>query len=134
MAPPEEFQKLLSDTLAGIKNRPAQEPPRPRVLVWGSLLDNTAFYRMIEEAGAHVAADDTCIGFRLFEKDIPPADDPIEALKITTLSISSARAPTAGRAGRALTTFSKGRGNTMLTESSAILSLSAIPINLTTPI
>ncbi|HOA36201.1 MAG TPA: 2-hydroxyacyl-CoA dehydratase family protein [Bacillota bacterium] len=79
--PPEEFQKLLSDTLAGIKKRPAQEPPRPRVLVWGSLLDNTAFYRMIEEAGAHVAADDTCIGFRLFEKDIPPADDPIEALK-----------------------------------------------------
>jgi benzoyl-CoA reductase subunit C len=79
--PAEEFNSLLSEALAGVKKRSPQNPPRPRVLVWGSLLDDAAFYRMIEEAGGEVTADDTCIGFRLFEKDIPPADDPDEALK-----------------------------------------------------
>jgi benzoyl-CoA reductase subunit C len=79
--PAEEFNSLLSETLAGVKKRSPENPPRPRVLVWGSLLDDAAFYRMIEEAGGEVTADDTCIGFRLFEKDIPPADDPDEALK-----------------------------------------------------
>ncbi len=79
--PAEEYHKLLDEALAGAKKRSPQGPPRPRVLVWGSLLDDSAFYRMIEEAGGEVTADDTCIGFRLFEKDIPPADDSGETLK-----------------------------------------------------
>lgn len=80
--PPEEFLKLLEDALEEIgKKRAAQGPQRPRVLVWGSLLDDVAFYRMIEEAGADVVADDNCIGFRVFEKDIPLSEDLVEALK-----------------------------------------------------
>ena len=36
---------------------------------------------MIEEAGGQVVADDTCIGFRVWEKDIPLTDDPYQGLK-----------------------------------------------------
>ncbi len=79
--PSEEFHTLLNEALAGVKKRSPQGLTRPRLLVWGSLLDNAAFYRMIEEAGGEVAADDTCIGFRLYEKDIPLSGNPYEALK-----------------------------------------------------
>ena len=79
--PAEEFNTLLNEALEEVEARSPEGTPRPRILVWGSLLDNIAFYRMIEEAGGEVAADDTCIGFRLFEKDIPATDDPDEGLK-----------------------------------------------------
>lgn len=79
--PAEEYHKLLGEALAEVKQRSPEGPPRPRILVWGSILDDPALYRMIEEAGGEVVADDTCIGFRLFEKDIPLTNDPDEALK-----------------------------------------------------
>ncbi|HOB28523.1 MAG: 2-hydroxyacyl-CoA dehydratase family protein [Dethiobacteria bacterium] len=79
--PAEEFNTLLNEALEEVEARSPEGTPRPRILVWGSLLDNIAFYRMIEEAGGEVAADDTCIGFRLFEKDIPATGDPDEGLK-----------------------------------------------------
>ncbi len=79
--PAEEFAKLLAETAAEVKNRTPAGPPAPRVLVWGSLLDDSTFYRLIEEAGGHVVADDTCIGFRVWEKDIPLRDDIYEGLK-----------------------------------------------------
>lgn len=78
--PPGDFNALLREALAEVERRAPDGPTRPRVLVWGSLLDDVAFYRMIEEAGGDVVADDTCIGFRLFEKDIATAD-PAEGLK-----------------------------------------------------
>ena len=68
--PPEEFHKLLQEALQEVEKRGPDRPARPRLLVWGSLLDDIAFYQMIEEAGGDVVSDDTCIGFRLFEKDI----------------------------------------------------------------
>ena len=74
-------RQLLNEALEEVEARSPEGTPRPRILVWGSLLDNIAFYRMIEEAGGEVAADDTCIGFRLFEKDIPATGDPDEGLK-----------------------------------------------------
>ena len=78
--PPEDFNKMLREALEEIAKRAPEGPARPRILVWGSLLDNIAFYRMIEESGGDVVADDNCIGFRLFEKDIA-AGESNEALK-----------------------------------------------------
>jgi len=79
--PPGDFNVLLTEALAEVKTRAPDGPARPRLLVWGSLLDNIAFYQMIEEAGGDVVADDTCIGFRLFEKDIDLTGDLNEGLK-----------------------------------------------------
>jgi len=48
--PAEEFNTLLNEALEEVEARSPEGTPRPRILVWGSLLDNIAFYRMIEEA------------------------------------------------------------------------------------
>ncbi|HOB87517.1 MAG TPA: 2-hydroxyacyl-CoA dehydratase family protein [Bacillota bacterium] len=79
--PAEEFTPLLREALEEVKNRDPWKPANPRLLVWGSILDDSTFYRMIEEAGGKVVADDTCIGFRVWEKDIPLTDDPYQGLK-----------------------------------------------------
>ncbi len=79
--PPEDFNGLLTEALAEVEKRTPEGPARPRILVWGSLLDDVAFYRMIEEAGGNVVADDICIGMRLFEKDIDISGDLYDGLK-----------------------------------------------------
>lgn len=79
--PPKDFNRLLKEALEEVEKRAPEGPARPRLLVWGSLLDNIAFYKMIEEAGGDVVADDTCIGFRLFEKDIAVHEELNEGLK-----------------------------------------------------
>lgn len=73
--PAEEFTVLLEETLAELKGGAPRQPAGPRILVWGSLLDDSTFYRMIEDAGGQVVADDTCIGFRVWEKDVPGTGD-----------------------------------------------------------
>ncbi len=78
--PAAEFGSLLKDTLANARERKPKGKKKPRILVWGSIMDNPALLKMIEEAGAAVVADDTCIGFRVWEKDVPITDDPDEGL------------------------------------------------------
>ncbi|HSW35165.1 MAG TPA: 2-hydroxyacyl-CoA dehydratase family protein, partial [Candidatus Limnocylindrales bacterium] len=73
--PAAELSTLLENTLAKVKLREPVQKKAPRILVWGSILDDPAFYRMIEEVGGTVVADDNCIGFRAWEKDIPLTDD-----------------------------------------------------------
>lgn len=74
--PAEEYTGLLEEALDEVKKRRLSESSAPRLLVWGSLLDDPTFYRMIEEAGGEVVADDTCIGFRTWDKDVPQTGDP----------------------------------------------------------
>ncbi len=73
--PAEEYTGLLEEMLDEVKKRAPVESSAPRLLVWGSLLDDPTFYKMIEEAGGEVVADDTCIGFRTWDKDIPQTAD-----------------------------------------------------------
>ncbi len=81
--PFERFGALLEETLKEIEVENAAGPvkdKRPRLLVWGSIIDNPALYKMIEEAGGDVVTDDTCIGLRTWEKDVPVTDNPDEGL------------------------------------------------------
>ncbi len=81
--PVERFGALLEETLKEIEIESAAGPvndKRPRLLVWGSIIDDPALYKMIEEAGGDVVTDDTCIGFRTWEKDVPVTDNPDEGL------------------------------------------------------
>lgn len=52
----------------------------PRILLWGSELDDVAFVQMIEESGANVVADDICFGSRCYRDDVIPGDDSLSAL------------------------------------------------------
>lgn len=78
--PPEKFAALLNKKLADIKRQKPPDSKRPRVMVWGSIIDDPLFYAMIEEAGAVIVTDDTCIGFRTWEKDVPLSGDPDQDL------------------------------------------------------
>lgn len=78
--PANAFQAKLKEALSKAEAAKDQEPAKPRILVWGSIMDDSALFRMIEEAGAVVVADDTCIGFRVWEKDVPQTTDPYDGL------------------------------------------------------
>ncbi len=78
--PAEDFTVLLEKTTNDVIKRKPDGPKAPRILVWGSIMDDPALYRMIEEAGGKVVADDTCIGFRVWEKDVPLTEDTRDGL------------------------------------------------------
>lgn len=78
--PADDFSSLLSNTFESVNKRKPEGKKAPRILVWGSIMDDPAIYLMIEEAGGKVAADDTCIGFRTWEKDVPITEDPHDGL------------------------------------------------------
>jgi benzoyl-CoA reductase subunit C len=78
--PTADFSTLLTSTLKTIKERKPGKEKTPRILVWGSIMDDPTLYKMIEEAGGTVVADDTCIGFRVWEKDVPITEDLYDGL------------------------------------------------------
>jgi benzoyl-CoA reductase subunit C len=78
--PSGEFNILLQEKLEKAKTAQPEEPEKPRIMIWGSIMDDPALFRMVEEAGAVVVADDTCIGFRVWEKDVPQTEDPYDGL------------------------------------------------------
>jgi benzoyl-CoA reductase/2-hydroxyglutaryl-CoA dehydratase subunit BcrC/BadD/HgdB len=79
--PVEEGNSLLREIITEIKERDNRIPGKTaRLLVWGPVLDNTAFIEMIESLDAHVVMDDTCVGSRAFFDDVPVTDDPLDGL------------------------------------------------------
>jgi len=81
--PPEDFLPLLEEVIEEIDSRrdTAVKPGSIRILVWDSILDHPHLYRLIEEAGGQVVSDDTCLGERFWNKDVPVTEDPFTGLK-----------------------------------------------------
>jgi len=77
-----EANELLREALDEIKEREVEENDGPRILVTGSILDNPALIRIIEEEGGAVVADDLCNTIRTFWRsvDLDPTVPPLEAL------------------------------------------------------
>ena len=76
-----EGNHLLQEVIAEIKtreNRPLKKAGR--LLVWGSLIDNTTLLDLAESTGLHVVMDDTAIGTRSFLNAVPISDDPLKDL------------------------------------------------------
>ncbi|MFO7951385.1 MAG: 2-hydroxyacyl-CoA dehydratase family protein [Bacillota bacterium] len=78
--PAAEYNVLLQNTLQKLKEQPSENKLGPRIMIWGSIMDHPALFKMIEEAGGNVVCDDTCIGFRVWEKDIPQDKELYEGL------------------------------------------------------
>ena len=76
----EEHNELLKKLLAETSNR--SDPPESgiRLLVSGSVMDNSKPLRIIEEAGGSVVADDWCVGSRYFWNDVNSEVDPLKAI------------------------------------------------------
>ncbi|HOG07233.1 MAG: 2-hydroxyacyl-CoA dehydratase family protein [Syntrophales bacterium] len=79
--PVEEGNDLLAAVIAEVRQRPLPAPSgAPRLLVWGSVIDDTSLFELVAAAGAEVVTDDICVGTRAFSTDVETEGDPLTAL------------------------------------------------------
>lgn len=72
---------ILKKKLIELKNKaPFTEKKMKRILLTGSIIDDTEFLLFLEEKGFQVIADDLCIGSRYFWNTIEEDKDPIVAI------------------------------------------------------
>ena len=79
--PVEEGNDLLRQVISELKQGSrAPEKKSARLLVWGSMMDNTALIDMVEDSGANVVMDDLWVGSQPYFADVEATDDPLDGL------------------------------------------------------
>lgn len=79
--PVDEGNSLLKEVMAEIRERRNTLPEKSaRLLVWGSIIDDSALIEMMESLDASVVMDDTCVGSRGYFADIPLTENPLDGL------------------------------------------------------
>ena len=79
--PVAEGNELLRQVIGEVKQRNDGPPKKPaRLLVWGSVMDDTALIDMIESIGANVVMDDTSAGSRAYFPQVELTEDPLDGL------------------------------------------------------
>ena len=79
--PVDEGNELLREVISEAKERDdGPQKKSARLLVWGSILDDTALMEMIEGLDANVVMDDTCVGSRAHFDDVELTDDLLDGL------------------------------------------------------
>jgi benzoyl-CoA reductase subunit C len=79
--PVQEANQLLKEIIAEVKIRPNKPLKKgKRLMIWGSILDNTSLVEMIEQLDANVVMDDTCVGSRPFFDNVELTSDPLDGL------------------------------------------------------
>ena len=69
--PREDFNALLERLIPEIRTRPADfKATHPRVLINGTILNDSGLIECIEEAGAWVVADELCTGYRYWADEV----------------------------------------------------------------
>jgi benzoyl-CoA reductase subunit C len=79
--PVDEGSTLLREVIGEVKARgsgPAKKSGR--LMLWGSVLDNSLLVEMIESLDANVVMDDTCVGSRPYFNDVKIMPDPLDGL------------------------------------------------------
>ena len=80
VTPKEEHNKLLTQLLQDMLNRSDLPKAGVRLLVTGSVMDNTELIRTIESVGGIVVADDWCTGSRYFWNQVDNNTEPLHAI------------------------------------------------------
>jgi len=78
--PVEEFNGLLEEVIEELPRRPGRPTPKPRVMLYGSEIDDDAFVRLVEESGANVVMDDLCTASRSFLHPVEATPDRLDGL------------------------------------------------------
>ncbi|MFC1939515.1 2-hydroxyacyl-CoA dehydratase subunit D [Chloroflexota bacterium] len=79
--PVDEGNRLLKEVIAEVRERKdGPQKKAARLLAWGSIIDDLSLIELIENAGANVVIDDTCVGTRAYWTDVKLTDDPMEGL------------------------------------------------------
>ncbi|MDP6509674.1 MAG: 2-hydroxyacyl-CoA dehydratase family protein [Dehalococcoidia bacterium] len=74
-----EANDLLREVIGDVASRQPL-PPRPRVLIYGSELDDTPFIKLVEDTGAYVVMDDICTGSRAHWQMVGNSAPPTRAI------------------------------------------------------
>jgi benzoyl-CoA reductase subunit C len=79
--PVDEGNMLLEEVINEARER-RDGPVRKtnRLMIWGSILDNTGLVEMIESLDASVVMDDTCVGSRPYFHDVKITDNILDGL------------------------------------------------------
>jgi len=80
MTPKEEHNELLTQLLNEIPSSSSLPKEGVRLLVSGSVMDNTELIKIIEAVGGSVVADDWCTGSRYFWNLVDEGDEPLRAI------------------------------------------------------
>ncbi len=84
--PPVEFNQMLKELLEELKGAEGIKDYSKRFLLVGSILDDPAFIKTIEDIGGLVVTDSQCFGTRAFAEDIDESiGDPLDALAKFTI-------------------------------------------------
>jgi benzoyl-CoA reductase subunit C len=79
--PVDEGNALLQEVIDEVKaRRDAPAKKSSRLMIWGSILDNSLLVDMIEDLDASVVMDDTCVGSRPYFNDVKLTADPLDGL------------------------------------------------------
>lgn len=78
--PVEEFSGLLRGVIDEVPHRDLRPGLKPRVLVYGTEIDDDAFIRLVEESGANVVMDDLCTASRSFWDPVEVTPDRLDGL------------------------------------------------------
>jgi benzoyl-CoA reductase subunit C len=79
--PVDEGSRLLREVINEIKeSRNSPEKKGKRLMIWGSILDNTGLIEVIESLDAWVVMDDTCVGSRPYFDDVKITENPLDGL------------------------------------------------------
>lgn len=82
--PVAEFNGLLEEVIEEVTTRKEHPKPKPaRFLIYGCVCDDITFVKLVEETGANVVIDDTCIGTRTYWDDVSEDKAPLESLAVT---------------------------------------------------
>lgn len=84
--PVNECTELLSQVIEEVKGRePVSFQKSRRIMVIGSQVDDIAFIKIIEDAGAHVVIDDLSIGTKVYWPEVDMNHDPVRSLAVRYL-------------------------------------------------
>lgn len=80
VSPKEKHNKLLHHLLSEVVHRSDLPEKGVRLLVTGSVMDNSKLIRLVESVGGCVVADDWCTGSRYFWNPVDEGHDPLRAI------------------------------------------------------
>jgi len=80
VTPKEEHNKLLNHLLAEVSNRAELPKGGVRLLVSGSVMDNSELLKIVEAVGGSVVADDWCTGSKYLWDLVDSDSDPLRAI------------------------------------------------------
>jgi benzoyl-CoA reductase subunit C len=73
--------KMLLSKLEDLKTqKPQLDRKLKKILLTGSVIDDTEFIRFLESLGFHIIIDDLCIGTKYFWNNVNETEEPLRAL------------------------------------------------------